>query len=155
MQILKFNAKFTQTLVKHLPFGLTGAQRRATWEILQDLEKNVPMNRLLQGDVGSGKTIVAALAAAQTALNGHQTALLAPTAILATQHFESLQALFRGLERALRTTSSQGIKRTPKLGARSDSPVRTGAEADATTKVSCPQSLLTKRLCCATLIVRV
>ncbi len=97
---LKFNAKFTQTLVKHLPFALTGAQRRATWEILQDLEKNVPMNRLLQGDVGSGKTIVAALAAAQTALNGHQTALLAPTAILATQHFESLQELFSNLQKA-------------------------------------------------------
>ncbi len=97
---LKFNAKFTQTLVKHLPFGLTGAQRRATWEILQDLEKNIPMNRLLQGDVGSGKTIVAALAAAQTALNGHQTALLAPTAILATQHFEGLQELFSNLQKA-------------------------------------------------------
>ncbi len=97
---LKFNAKFTQTLVKHLPFDLTGAQRRATWEILQDLEKNIPMNRLLQGDVGSGKTIVAALAAAQTALNGHQTALLAPTAILATQHFEGLQELFSNLQKA-------------------------------------------------------
>ncbi len=97
---LKFNAKFTQALVKHLPFGLTGAQRRATWEILQDLEKNIPMNRLLQGDVGSGKTIVAALAAAQTALNGHQTALLAPTAILATQHFEGLQELFSNLQKA-------------------------------------------------------
>ncbi len=97
---LKFNAKFTQTLVKHLPFDLTGAQRRATWEILQDLEKNIPMNRLLQGDVGSGKTIVAALAAAQTALNGHQTALLAPTAILAAQHFEGLQELFSNLQKA-------------------------------------------------------
>ena len=97
---LKFNAKFTQALVKHLPFALTGAQRRATWEIVQDLEKGTPMNRLLQGDVGSGKTIVAALAAAQTALNGHQTALLAPTAILATQHFEGLQALFTGLQKA-------------------------------------------------------
>lgn len=111
---LKFNAKFTQTLVKHLPFGLTGAQRRATWEILRDLEKNVPMNRLLQGDVGSGKTIVAALAAAQTTLNGHQTALLAPTAILATQHYEGLQALFQGLQRAL--TSEFGSKiRLPRV----------------------------------------
>lgn len=93
---LRFDAQFTQNLVKQLPFALTGAQRRATWEILQDLEKNVPMNRLLQGDVGSGKTIVAALAAAQTTLNGHQTALLAPTAILATQHFEGLQKLSNG-----------------------------------------------------------
>ncbi len=58
---LRFDAQFIQTIVKHLPFKLTGAQRRATWEILQDLERNTPMNRLLQGDVGSGKTIVAAL----------------------------------------------------------------------------------------------
>ncbi len=97
---LKFNAKFTQALVQHLPFKLTGAQRRATWEILQDLERGTPMNRLLQGDVGSGKTIVAALAAAQATLNGQQTALLAPTAILATQHFESLSRLFQDLQRA-------------------------------------------------------
>lgn len=111
---LKFNAKFTQTLVKHLPFALTGAQRRATWEILQDLEKNIPMNRLLQGDVGSGKTIVAALAAAQATANGHQTALLAPTAILATQHYEGLQTLFRGLEKAM-SGSSPHYFRLPRI----------------------------------------
>lgn len=95
---LPFTADFTQKIVKSLPFPLTGAQRRSTWEILQALEKTVPMNRLLQGDVGSGKTIVAALAAAQAAHNGHQTALLAPTAILASQHYESLNQLFRNLE---------------------------------------------------------
>ena len=98
---LPFQAEFTQCLVKYLPFRLTGAQRRATWEILQDLERPLPMNRLLQGDVGSGKTIVAALAAAQATLHNYQTALLAPTAILATQHFEDLSRLFRNLERAL------------------------------------------------------
>lgn len=97
---LKFSAKCTQSIVGHLPFKLTGAQRRATWEILQDLEKQTPMNRLLQGDVGSGKTIVAALAAAQATQNGYQTALLAPTAILATQHFEGLSELFANLKRA-------------------------------------------------------
>lgn len=98
---LPFEAEFIQQIVKHLPFALTNAQRRSTWEILQALEKTTPMNRLLQGDVGSGKTIVAALAAAQTARNGHQTALLAPTAILATQHYESLQKLFQNLETAI------------------------------------------------------
>lgn len=98
---LPFEAEFIQQIVKNLPFQLTGAQRRSTWEILQALEKTTPMNRLLQGDVGSGKTIVAALAAAQTAHSGHQTALLAPTAILATQHYESLQKLFQGLEGAI------------------------------------------------------
>lgn len=99
---LQFEAPFIQALVQHLPFKLTGAQRRATWEILQDLERNVPMNRLLQGDVGSGKTIVAALAAAQATRHGYQTALLAPTAILATQHFESLGQLFSMLGGVLR-----------------------------------------------------
>lgn len=110
---LKFEAKFIQTIVKHLPFQLTGAQRRATWEILQDLERDTPMNRLLQGDVGSGKTIVAALAAAQATHHGYQAALLAPTAILATQHFESLGELFSILGGALQR---EGIKwRMPRI----------------------------------------
>lgn len=95
---LPFEAKFTQAIVQSLPFQLTGAQRRSTWDILQGLEKTTPMNRLLQGDVGSGKTIVAALAAAQAAHSGHQAALLAPTAILATQHYEGLSSLFQKIE---------------------------------------------------------
>lgn len=90
---LPFNQKSTSSLVKNLPFPLTGAQKRATWEILQDLEKSTPMNRLLQGDVGSGKTVVAALAAHQAVHSGAQVALLAPTAILATQHAESFSEL--------------------------------------------------------------
>lgn len=88
--ILPFHATKTQQFTKNLPFTLTNAQRIAAWDILQDLERPHPMNRLLQGDVGSGKTVVAALAAYQTACNGHQTAILAPTAILALQHFEGL-----------------------------------------------------------------
>ena len=94
---LPFRADFTRALVSSLPFQLTAAQRRAAWEIFQDLGRDLPMNRLLQGDVGSGKTVVAALAAAQAALYGHQAALLAPTAILATQHYESLSKLFASL----------------------------------------------------------
>lgn len=94
---LPFQADFTRALVSSLPFQLTAAQRRAAWEIFQDLDRNLPMNRLLQGDVGSGKTVVAALAAAQAALYGHQAALLAPTAILAAQHYESLSKLFASL----------------------------------------------------------
>ena len=94
---LPFGAAKTKKLVNNLPFKLTDAQRLATWEILQDLEKPVPMNRLLQGDVGSGKTVVAALAAYQAATCGHQTAILAPTAILASQHAESLAALLNPL----------------------------------------------------------
>lgn len=92
---LPFVAEKTQKLVQNLPFQLTNAQRRATWDILQDLEKSTPMNRLLQGDVGAGKTVVAAISAAQAAQNGHQTALLAPTAILATQHAETLRKLLK------------------------------------------------------------
>ena len=90
---LPFNAQKTNKLIKSLPFKLTDAQRKATWDILQDLEKNTPMNRLLQGDVGSGKTVVAAISAFQAIINGFQVALLAPTAILAVQHAKSLDAL--------------------------------------------------------------
>ena len=77
-----------------LPFALTGAQKRATQEILQDFAKGTPMARLVQGDVGSGKTMVAAAAAFCTARNGSQTALMAPTEILAEQHMASLSKLF-------------------------------------------------------------
>ncbi len=116
---LKFHNKFIQSVVKALPFQLTGAQRRSTWEILQDLERSTPMNRLLQGDVGSGKTIVAAIAAAQATLYGHQTALLAPTAILATQHFESLSKLFCNLDKVFREagliTSKGSSFRLPRI----------------------------------------
>lgn len=94
---LAFHQDFVKTLVDSLPFRLTNAQRQATWEILQNIGSNLPMNRLLQGDVGSGKTIVAAIAAAEATMNGQQTALLAPTAILATQHFESFTQIFADL----------------------------------------------------------
>ena len=92
-QKLPFNAEKTRQFVAKLPFKLTNAQRLAAWDILKDLERPTPMNRLLQGDVGSGKTIVAALAAHQAAQNGFQTALLAPTAVLASQHAEGLSRL--------------------------------------------------------------
>jgi len=86
---IPFSEKETKELVKNLPFKLTDDQRRAAWEIIKDLEKNHPMNRLLQGDVGSGKTVVAALAALQVARAGYQTALMAPTEILANQHYKT------------------------------------------------------------------
>lgn len=90
---LKFVAENTQKFVKSLPFKLTNGQRLAAWDILRDMEKTVPMNRLLQGDVGSGKTVVAAIAIYQAYMAGAQSALLAPTAILATQHAETLKKL--------------------------------------------------------------
>ncbi len=89
--VIPFRQEKIQDFVKSLPFSLTNAQRRAAWEIIQDMEKNTPMNRLLQGDVGSGKTMVAAIAAYDAILGGAQVAILAPTAILAAQHYENLK----------------------------------------------------------------
>lgn len=83
-----------QEFISALPFSLTGAQRRAIEEILEDVSSGAPMNRLVQGDVGSGKTMVAAAAAYVTAKNGAQSALMAPTEILAEQHYQSLSKLF-------------------------------------------------------------
>ena len=93
-----------------LPFTLTGAQSRAVGEILEDFRRGMPMTRLVQGDVGSGKTMVAAAAAYCAARNGAQTALMAPTEILAEQHFASLSALFvpLGVSVALLTGSMTG-----------------------------------------------
>ena len=90
-----------------LPFQLTGAQQRAIGEILNDFRRGAPMNRLVQGDVGSGKTMVAAAAAYCAVNNGRQAALMAPTEILAEQHYESLNKIFAplGLRTALLTGS--------------------------------------------------
>lgn len=79
-----------EQLLGVLPFGLTSAQRRVGEEIANDIQRHIPMHRLLQGDVGSGKTVVAALAAAIAIGNGWQCALMAPTEILAEQHFRKL-----------------------------------------------------------------
>ena len=90
-----------------LPFRLTGAQNRAVSEIMEDFRKGAPMNRLVQGDVGSGKTMVAAAAAFAAAKNGKQSALMAPTEILAEQHYQSFCKLFEpmGITVALLTGS--------------------------------------------------
>ncbi|MEP7155037.1 MAG: ATP-dependent DNA helicase RecG [Betaproteobacteria bacterium] len=85
--------KLTDKLKKSLPFGLTGAQVRAWGEIATDLAAPHPMQRLLQGDVGSGKTVVSALAAAQAIDNGYQAVIMAPTEILAEQHYRKLSAM--------------------------------------------------------------
>ncbi len=87
--------------VKTLPFTLTDDQRKAGYQIVQDLEKSEPMNRLIQGDVGSGKTVVAAMGILSTALAGYQSALMAPTEVLALQHYETLRKLLPNLPIAL------------------------------------------------------
>ena len=90
---LETTAKIAERIRGLLPFELTRDQDQAIAEITADLAKNVPMNRLLQGDVGTGKTAVAAFAMLVTVANGHQAVLMAPTEILARQHFDTLNQL--------------------------------------------------------------
>lgn len=96
-QALQVDREKIGAFIASLPFQLTQAQQRATEEILRDLAKTVPMNRLLEGDVGSGKTVVAAAAMYVAHLNSLQSALMAPTAILASQHYETLKQLLSPL----------------------------------------------------------
>ena len=84
---------FTDELIARLPYELTGAQKRALSEVKRDMRSPYVMQRLIQGDVGSGKTIIAFLAMADTAHNGCQSAIMAPTEVLARQHYESFQSM--------------------------------------------------------------
>jgi ATP-dependent DNA helicase RecG len=90
---LRIPAGLLEEFEANLPFALTGAQRRSVLEIWHDMTRDIPMNRLLQGDVGSGKTLVAAAAIVLAARNGVQSALMAPTEILASQHAAKLAPL--------------------------------------------------------------
>ena len=98
-------AREVSGLKAKLPYALTGAQERALEEVYRDMESGLVMNRLIQGDVGSGKTIIAILALLQAAYNGYQGALMVPTEVLARQHLESMTALFE----------EQGISKVPVL----------------------------------------
>ena len=93
----KINPSLEEGLLKVLPFQLTTAQERVWSEISHDLSTSFPMNRLLQGDVGSGKTVVAALAASRVMDHGYQAAIMAPTEILAEQHFLKMKEWFEPL----------------------------------------------------------
>jgi len=92
---VKFNKDLIQDFISNLPFELTTDQKVAAWEIFKDLEKSYPMNRLMEGDVGSGKTVVALLAAYQAANAGHQSVFMAPTEVLALQHFNTISSLVK------------------------------------------------------------
>jgi ATP-dependent DNA helicase RecG len=106
---LQINKSQINKFIGSLPFTLTDSQVKATDEILKDLQKNIPMNRLLEGDVGSGKTVVAAIGAYATFTNGYQSIIMAPTQILAEQHFKTLQSIFPKLKINLVTSDSKKI----------------------------------------------
>ncbi|HJZ49730.1 MAG TPA: ATP-dependent DNA helicase RecG [Roseiflexaceae bacterium] len=111
---LEFKEQTHEEFLGKLPFDLTGAQVRALEEIFHDIRRPTPMARLLQGDVGSGKTAVAAATAVQAIANGYQAAIMAPTEILAEQHYKGLKELLgkvrvpRGEARDLRLEASEG-----------------------------------------------
>jgi len=95
--VIPFDQQLAKDFVGHLPFTLTDAQRKAVWQIYQDLQEPRPMNRLVEGDVGSGKTVVATMAALMALRQGYQAALMAPTELLARQHAETIYKLLQPL----------------------------------------------------------
>ena len=105
---LKFDASHTKKFLSGLKFELTTAQRKSSWQILQDIEKTEPMNRLLQGDVGAGKTVVAGMAIEQCLRSGKQAALMAPTEVLANQHRSTLLKLLPKDKVVLLTSDVKG-----------------------------------------------
>lgn len=90
---VQFDSDIAVEFVEKLPYKLTNAQRKVAWQIFKDIERDIPANRLVEGDVGSGKTIVAAMAAVMTVNQGLQAAIMAPTEILARQHAENFAKL--------------------------------------------------------------
>lgn len=104
---IQTNLETIKNFINKLPYQPTNAQRRAAWDIIQDIAHEHPMNRLLHGDVGSGKTLVATIAALAVADAGHQVAILAPTEVLAHQHAEEFAKLLPNLNIVLLTGSTK------------------------------------------------
>jgi GxxExxY protein len=107
---IKIEIDEVKKLIARLPFELTKSQKVALWEILKDLNKNQPMNRLLQGDVGSGKTIVAILAALLVVKENKQVAFMAPTEVLARQHYFTFKKFFSDFDRGVALLTSSAAK---------------------------------------------
>lgn len=95
---ISMHGNYTEEFFSLLPFDLTGAQKRAIAQSAEDMMRNVPMNRLLQGDVGSGKTAVSAALIYNCTKNGYQSALMAPTEVLAMQHYKTLAKMFENTD---------------------------------------------------------
>lgn len=108
---LTIDHKAIEEFTNHIGFELTKSQQKVTTEILTDLSKKTPMNRLLQGDVGSGKTIVAAISAFAVFLNDYQTVFLAPTQILANQHYETMKELFKNMPIRISLITGSTVKK--------------------------------------------
>jgi len=96
---VEFNEQLVRHFVKELPFKLTDAQRKTCWQVFRDMQRSYPMNRLVEGDVGSGKTVVATMAALEVMEEGYQVAFMAPTEILARQHAETIFKLLKPLNK--------------------------------------------------------
>lgn len=107
---LKIQDKILKEFVDSLPFHLTNSQEKSIKELLTDLAKPHPMNRLLEGDVGSGKTVVAASGAFASFVNGYQSVFMAPTQILAQQHYETLSKIFSKFKVRVSLITSAGVK---------------------------------------------
>lgn len=107
---LNIGLEWLKQKLKQLPFELTLSQKKSLWEIWQDVQKSRPMNRLLQGDVGSGKTVIAALVALAMAEDGKQTVFMAPTEILAGQHYQTFIRFFTDFDKGLALLTSKQAK---------------------------------------------
>ncbi|MBX3361819.1 MAG: ATP-dependent DNA helicase RecG [Phycisphaeraceae bacterium] len=116
---LRADAKVDEHIRRRIPFTLTDAQNRVVAEIVSDLARPIPTNRLIQGDVGSGKTVIAAYAMLMAVASGHQAAMMVPTEILAEQHFDSLSRMLAGskVSIAMLTGSTPASERAATLDA--------------------------------------
>lgn len=113
---IPFDEGAVKSFVDSLPFELTKDQKVAAWQIIQDMQGEHPMNRLVQGDVGAGKTVVAALVAYNTVKAGYQVAVMAPTEVLAKQHFATFVEMFAETEVSIGLLTGSAVESTSGIG---------------------------------------